>query len=142
MKKKYDGRIVRVGNKNHTYLDNVYTLMKSNNDVYSGCADYLFFKILNLEPVEYFNLCNMTVSEEEIEYYQKDYENFKTKNKFSKKIINDLHEIEKYIRTKAIEENVIHKILDDKYMENSNNCNYNSEYISIKILKYYRNKGE
>lgn len=135
--------IVTVGNKNHNDLDNILTLSISNNDIYCGCVDYLFFKVLNLEPIEYFNLTNMEfldpITDSEIDYYQKTYLLFKEKNHFSEKITSDLKELELYIREKALEENVIKEsIIKNKYIESA--YSYNSEYLFSKILKFYSEK--
>lgn len=135
-------RVDSVGNSNHPLLDNIWTLINSNNDIYDGVADYIFFRVLNLEPIEYFNLTEQQFEEEftdeEIEELQENFFNFQTKNNFSKKIKNDIKEIIEYIRKKAIESNVIKEVLEEKYIEAS--LVYNAKYIKTQIIKYYFNK--
>ena len=124
-------------------LDNLVTLSRSNNDIYDGVNDYIFFRVLNLEPVEYFNLTkrydpDKEYYEWEIEMYQANFFNFENKNNFSEKIKNDIEEIIKYIRRKAIKNNLIKEVFKNKYIENS--IGYDDNYISTQIMKYYREK--
>ena len=68
-------------------IDNLFLLIYSTSDVFNGLISYLYFKILNMTPKEYFNLEdeNNFFSKEEIEEENKDflkYEEFK----FSKTI--------------------------------------------------------
>ncbi len=141
-KKKIMSKMVRAGNKNHEYLDNLITLSKSNNDVYTGCTDYLFFKILNLEPIEYFNLTEVEyqepITDEEIDFYQEDYINFETKNNFSDKIKNNLKTIENFARKVALKEKIIKEVIKGKYIEASNK--YDSKFINTCIYKFYAQK--
>lgn len=135
--------VVSVGNGNHEMLDNLITLSKSNNDIYDGINDYIYFRVLNVEPIEYFNLTkrydvDKEYYEWEIEMYQNDFFNYENKNNFSEKIKNDIEEIVKYIRRKALKNNLIKEVLKDKYIENSNT--FNSDYITKKIIKYYKEK--
>lgn len=124
-------------------LDNLVTLSRSNNDIYDGVNDYIFFRVLNLEPIEYFNLTKRYETDKEyyeweIEMYQANFFNFENKNNFSEKIKNDIEEIVKYIRRKAIRNNLIKEVFKDKYIENS--IGYDANYISTQIMKYYREK--
>ena len=124
-------------------LDNLITLSRSNNDIYDGVNDYIFFRVLNVEPIEYFNLTkrydpDKEYYEWEIEMYQANFFNFENKNNFSEKIKNDIEEIIKYIRRKAIKNNLIKEVFKNKYIENS--IEYDDNYISIQIMKYYREK--
>lgn len=135
--------VVSVGNGNHEMLDNLITLSKSNNDIYDGINDYIYFRVLNVEPVEYFNLTkryevDKEYYEWEIEMYQNDFFNYENKNNFSEKIKNDIEEIVKYIRRKALKNNLIKEVIKNKYIENSND--FNSDYITKKIIKYYKEK--
>lgn len=131
-----------VGNGNHEMLDNLITLSKSNNDIYDGINDYIYFRVLNVEPVEYFNLTERYLNKEyyewEIEAYQNDFFNYENKNNFSEKIKNDIEEIVKYIRRKALKNNLIKEVIKNKYIEASND--FNSDYITKKIIKYYKEK--
>lgn len=137
-------KIESVGNSNHELLDNVWTLISSNNDIYDGVADYIFFKALNTEPIEYFNLTEQKFAEDftdkEIDEYQQNFLDFENKNNFSKKIKHDISEIVKYVREEAKKENVIKKVINNKYIEAS--LIYNAKYIKTKIIKFYRKKGE
>lgn len=124
-------------------LDNLITLSRSNNDIYDGVNDYIFFRVLNVEPIEYFNLTkrydpDKEYYEWEIEMYQANFFNFENKNNFSEKIKNDIEEIIKYIRRKAIKNNLIKEVFKNKYIENS--IGYDDNYISTQIMKYYREK--
>lgn len=124
-------------------LDNLITLSRSNNDIYDGVNDYIFFRVLNVKPIEYFNLTkrydpDKEYYEWEIEMYQANFFNFENKNNFSEKIKNDIEEIIKYIRRKAIKNNLIKEVFKNKYIENS--IGYDDNYISTQIMKYYREK--
>lgn len=124
-------------------LDNLITLSRSNNDIYDGVNDYIFFRVLNVEPIEYFNLTkrydpDKEYYEWEIEMYQANFFNFENKNNFSEKIKNDIEEIIKYIRRKAIKNKLIKEVFKDKYIEAS--IGYDDNYISTQIMKYYREK--
>lgn len=124
-------------------LDNLITLSRSNNDIYDGVNDYIYFRVLNVEPIEYFNLTkrydpDKEYYEWEIEMYQANFFNFENKNNFSEKIKNDIEEIIKYIRRKAIKNNLIKEVFKNKYIENS--IGYDDNYISTQIMKYYREK--
>lgn len=124
-------------------LDNLITLSRSNNDIYDGVNDYIFFRVLNVEPIEYFNLTkrydpDKEYYEWEIEMYQANFFNFENKNNFSEKIKNDIEEIIKYIRRKAVKNNLIKEVFKNKYIENS--IGYDDNYISTQIMKYYREK--
>lgn len=134
--------IVSAGNGNHKMIDNLFTLSRSNSDIYDGIVSYMFFKILNLEPVEYFNLTESKFQnpfkEWEIELYQKDYINFREKNNFSEKIIEDIEIISSFIRRKALKENVIKEVFKNKYIEAS--IDFGAKYIEKQIIKYYKEK--
>lgn len=123
-------------------LDNLITLSRSNNDIYDGVNDYIFFRVLNLEPVEYFNLTEQEFQEPfkdwETDLYQVNFFNFENKNNFSEKIKNDIEEIIKYIRRKALKNHLIKEVFKDKYIEAS--IEYDADYISTQIMKYYREK--
>lgn len=124
-------------------LDNLITLSKSNNDIYDGINDYIYFRVLNVEPVEYFNLTKRYEADKEyyeweIEMYQSNFFNFENKNNFSEKIKKDIEEIVKYIRKKALKNHLIKEVFEDKYIEAS--IEYDADYISIQIMKYYREK--
>ena len=123
-------------------LDNLITLSRSNNDIYDGVNDYIFFRVLNLEPVEYFNLTEQEFQEPfkdwETDLYQVNFFNFENKNNFSEKIKNDIEEIVKYIRRKALKNHLIKEVFKDKYIEAS--IEYDADYISTQIMKYYREK--
>lgn len=124
-------------------LDNLITLSRSNNDIYDGVNDYIFFRVLNVEPIEYFNLTKRYETDKEyyeweIEMYQANFFNFENKNNFSEKIKNDIEEIIKYIRRKAIKNKLIKEVFKDKYIEAS--IGYDDNYISTQIMKYYREK--
>lgn len=134
--------VVSVGNKNHELLDNIITLTLSNNDIYGGVADYIFFRVLNLEPVEYFNLTEQEFKEPfkewEIDMYQRYYHNFEEKNNFSDKIKNDIEDIVLHIRRKSLKNKIIKEIFKGKYIEAS--LKYDAKYIFKEIIKYYKEK--
>lgn len=134
--------IMQCGNKNHKKLDNLFTLSLSNNDVYGGVIDYIFFRVLNLEPIEYFNLTEQLFEEEftdnDIDLCQKNYFDFEKKNNFSDKIKDDIEEVINFIRKKALDEKIIKEIIKNKYIEAS--YKYDAKYILKKIIKFYREK--
>lgn len=133
--------IVSVGNGNHNMIDNIYTLSRSNNDIYDGVADYIF-RVLNLEPVEYFNLTEAEFKEPfkewEMDLYQRDFINFEVKNNFSEKIKQDIEDIVLFIRRKAIKRKIIKEVFKDKYIESS--IDYNAKFIEKQIIKYYKER--
>lgn len=134
--------IVSAGNGNNNMIDNLFTLSRSNSDIYDGIISYMFFKILNLEPIEYFNLTEskfqLPFKEWEIDSYQRDYINFREKNNFSEKIIEDIENISIFIREKALKEHMIKETFKNKYIEAS--IVFGAKYIEQQIIKYYKEK--
>ena len=104
--------------------------------------DYIFFRVLNIEPVEYFNLTEqefqVPFKEWEIELYQRNFFNFETKNNFSEKIKEDIEDIVKFIRRKALKLKIIKEIFKGKYIEAS--IDYNAKFIEKQVIKYYKEK--
>lgn len=123
-------------------VDNIITLYRSSNDIFNGVLDYIFFKVLNLEPVEYFNIKEFEEEpgEKEIEEAQGDYLNYsvKFKKEISKSLENDIEEVILYIRKKALEDKKIYAFTPDKYLENE--ISYSFKYIVKKIIDYYRER--
>ena len=120
-------------------IDNLFLLIYSTSDVFNGLTSYLYFKILNMTPKEYFNLEdeNNFFSKEEIEEENKDflkYEEFK----FSKTINEDIKKVIEYIRNDAINNNILKKMSNYYFIINYDK--YDSEYIIKKIYNFY--KGE
>lgn len=120
-------------------IDNLFLLIYSTSDVFNGLISYLYFKILNMTPKEYFNLEdeNNFFFKEEIEEENKDflkYEEFK----FSKTINEDIKKVIEYIRNDAINNNILKKMSNYYFIINYDK--YDSEYIIKKIYNFY--KGE
>lgn len=126
-----------VGNKNNEQLDNLFTLIKSNNDAYDGCIDYIYFRVLKTDPVMYYNI------HEECEEYtdkdkrlaQRNYNKFYSNNNFSKTILDEIEEIVDYIREESILLEYIEPIFNNYYIEKS--YKFNADFITKMIFKYY-----
>lgn len=134
-----------VGNANHCCLDNIWTLMNSNSDLYDGVISYIFFEVLNCTPVEYANLTPMIfeeeLSEREINNLEKNHLRFKNQNKYSNKIKSDIIKIITYVRKEALQAGIIEEtIIKDKYVEKT--TGFNANYIIKKMITFYnKNKG-
>lgn len=134
---KKKSSINSVGNKNNVHLDNLFTLIKSNNDAYDGCIDYIYFKVLKTDPVMYYNL-----HEESEEYTDKDkrlaqrnYNKFLVNNNFSETILREIEEIVDYIREESLLMEYIEPIFRDYYIEKS--YEFNADFITKMIFKFY-----
>lgn len=132
-------KMFSIGINAHKNCDNLITLIRSSNDLQFGTLDYLFFKILNLTPVEYFNIVenDFEYSEEEIEVYEDEY--FKSEKEELNKILREeIIEVVQFIRKKSLKLDMIKIVFIDKFIGNS--INFNSEYIMKTILEYYNDK--
>lgn len=120
-------------------IDNLFLLIYSTSDVFNGLISYLYFKILNMTPEEYFNIENEDkfYSNEEIEQEQEDFFKYEKFN-FSKTIDKDIKEVVEYIRKDAIKNKILKKISNYYLIEDYDK--YNSDYILKKIYNFY--KGE
>ena len=45
-------KVVFVGNKCHKDLENVFTLSRSNLDEYDGILEYIFYLVIDKEPIQ------------------------------------------------------------------------------------------
>ncbi|MGL4452471.1 MAG: hypothetical protein ACRCTZ_15000 [Sarcina sp.] len=135
-------KVTPIGANAHMGVDNIITLYRSSNDIFNGVLDYIFFKVLNLEPVEYFNVKEFEFEpeEKEIEEIQSDYLNYelKYKKEISKSLEKDIEEVVLYIRKKALEDKKIYKFTNDKYLEDE--ISYSFEYVIKKIMDYYKER--
>lgn len=134
---KKKSSINSVGNKNNEQLDNLFTLIKSNNDAYDGCIDYIYFRVLKTDPVMYYNL------HEECEEYtdkdkrlaQRNYNKFFSNNNFSNTILEEIEDIVDYIREESILLEYIEPIFNNYFIEKS--YKFNADFITKMIFKYY-----
>lgn len=134
-------KVIPVGTNVHSFLDNVITLYRSSNDTFTGALDYIFFKVLNCDPEQYYNLTDSEeISKDEIKEMQEEYENYEKKHckEVSKTLERELNEVILYIREKALKENVIKEFSNDKYEEI--NYSYTFEYLLKKLMDFYKEK--
>lgn len=133
-------KVTPIGANAHMGVDNIITLYRSSNDIFNGILDYIFFKVLNLEPVEYFNAKEFEFEPEErdIDEIQEDYLNYnlKYKKEISKSLEKDIEEVIPYIRRKALRDKKIYEFTEGKYLETK--LSYSFDYIIKKIMDYYK----
>lgn len=135
-------KVTPIGANAHMGVDNIITLYRSSNDIFNGVLDYIFFRVLNLEPVEYFNAkeFDFEPEESEIEGIQEDYLNYnlKYRKEISKSLEKDIDLVILYIRQKALEDEKIYEFTSGKYLETK--LSYSFEYIIKKIMDYYKGR--
>lgn len=132
-------KMIFVGNKCHKSLENVFTLSRSNLDEYDGILEFIFYLVINKEPIEYFNCVEIPedFTEEDIDESQYAFVSYRDKIKLSPTIQSEMEEIITYIRREALKDKRIevkHNILfpiDNKYT---------MKYVRDKILKFYKGK--
>ena len=75
-------------------IDNLFLLISSTSDVFNGLISYLYFKILNMTPKEYFNLENEDgfYTKEEIKVENLEYLKYEEFN-FNKTIEQDIKDV-------------------------------------------------
>ena len=120
-------------------IDNLFLLISSTSDVFNGLISYLYFKILNMTPKEYFNLENEDgfYTKEEIKVENLEYLKYEEFN-FNKTIEQDIKDIISYIREDAVKNNILKKISNYYFVENHDK--YDSSYIIKKIYNYYKER--
>lgn len=133
-------KITPIGANTHCSVDNVITLYRSSNDIFNGVLDYIFFKVLNSDPVQYHNINrdDTELTSEDIAEMQSDFENYESKYKkeISPTLEREIEEIIIYIRREALKEKVIAPFSKDKYQENK--LSYSFTYLIKKIMDYYK----
>ena len=120
-------------------IDNLFLLISSTSDVFNGLISYLYFKILNMTPKEYFNLENEDdfYTKEEIKVENLEYLKYEEFN-FNKTIEQDIKDVISYIREDAVKNNILKKISNYYFVENHDK--YDSRYIIKKIYNYYKER--
>lgn len=119
-------------------IDNLFLLISSTSDVFNGLISYLYFKILNMTPIEYFNIeIDDVLTQEDIDVENDEFEKYDNWI-FSKNIQDDINGVLKTIREESVNENVLKKV-GDYYLIN-NYDKYNYAYIFKKIYNYYKKK--
>lgn len=129
--------IISVGVNVHNKIDNLITLISSTADVFDGTLSFLFFKVLNLEPVMYFNtLTNSYMTPKEENQCQFNYKQFEA-FKFNDVIHKEIEEAIIFIRNEALSKKYIEKkgsvyfVIKDAY---------NAEWIMKTLYKMNRQK--
>lgn len=132
-------KVVFVGNKCHKDLENVFTLSRSNLDEYDGILEYIFYLVIDKEPIQYFNCVELPDDfvEEDIDEAQYSYDSYRDKIKLSPTIHSEMLEIVSYIRREA---------LKDKRIEVKNGSLfpigdlYTMKYVRNKLIKFYKER--
>ena len=85
-------KVVFVGNKCHKDLENVFTLSRSNLDEYDGILEYIFYLVIDKEPIQYFNCVELPDDfvEEDINEAQYSYDSYRDKIKLSPTIHSEM----------------------------------------------------
>ncbi|MGL5718301.1 MAG: hypothetical protein ACRCX2_35180 [Paraclostridium sp.] len=142
--KKSKRNMFPIGINVHNSIDNVITLYRSSNDLYDGTLDYIFFKVLNLEPEHYFNLSEMNeLTDQELREYNVAFRNYEEKyEKDTNEVLaKEIKEIIDFVRKRALTSGAIEEISKGKYLETY--YSFNFTFIIKCIIDYYKiKKGE
>lgn len=124
------------------YIDNLLTLIYSQNDVFDGTLSYLYYKVLNMIPSKHLRFEEEEgncFTEEELEEMDENFQKFE-EWKFNPVIKKELKEVIIFIRKTATKDKILKKFGDcyliEKYYK------YNSNYLIKCIYKYYKKKKE
>ena len=132
-------KVIFVGNKCHKDLENVFTLSRSNLDEYDGILEYIFYLVIDKDPIQYFNCVELPDDfvEEDIDDAQYSYDSYRDKIKLSPTIHSEMLEIVSYIRREALKA----KRIEVK------NCSlfpigdlYTMKYVRNKLIKFYKER--
>ena len=120
-------------------INNLITLFNGNNDVYDGILSYIYFRVLNMNPIEYFNIEDEDeiYSESERQSIQEEFEKF-GKLELTQEIKEEMEEIIVLVREKALKEKVLSKFGEYCLIEKHNQ--FQCDYIIKEIFRYYNLK--
>jgi hypothetical protein len=122
----------------HRDVDNLITLYRSNSDLHLGLVDYLYFKILNCSPVEYYNISDAEfIEDNELNFMQEQFEKYEG-TFLNKTLSNENEEFVEILREESIRGGFIKKceFSPDKFVESS--ARFDSSFIVKNLLLYYR----
>lgn len=121
-------------NVNLKYIDNLLNLI-IETDVYDGLINFLFFEIIDIEPIDYCRKYEYgEYTEDEIKFFSEDHKRFKN-YKFNKTITEEIKEVTLFIRDYCIKNNII-----SKNFSILNKAKYSGELIMKSIYKFYNKK--
>lgn len=130
-------KVVSVGVNVHNKIDNLITLISSTSDVFDGLLSFLFFKVLNLEPIMYFNtLESNSMTPKEENQCQNNFKRFE-EFKFNDIIHKEIEEAIVFVRTEALTKKYIEKKGSVYFVINDS---YNAEWIMKVLYKMNRKK--
>jgi hypothetical protein len=135
------GKVFAIGINAHNYIDNIITLIRSSNDLYDGALDYIFYKVLNLDPIGYYNMSgDEEFDEHEIDEFQRSFEKYdeKFETETNAVLSKDIKEFIVFLREEALKAEMIEPVYGKYYLDVKYSFSY--DFIIKKIFEFYRRR--